>query len=295
MEVYAPQEFNSARLLGVFESGTSEWHEARADGIGGSEIGTIMGLNQYESAYSLMAKKLDLIPTHPIDNWAVRFGQKFEQPILELLKEEHPDWEIFKTGTYCHADRPFMHANPDALAKDENGDWVIVEVKTSKNYWYEIPPAYIAQVRYYMAVMGIKRAVIVGVVNMSWVEHWVEWDDLEEQILIQSATQFYQLMMDGELPQWDGAESTYQAVREMHPDITDEEVEIDGLHLLLEAQEKFDKAQAEFNLAKSAVMSEMGTAKHAYIEHEGQKYRVASRQARGQGLPYLVINKKGTK
>jgi hypothetical protein len=37
----------------------------------------------------------------------------------------------------------------------------------------------------------------------------------------------------------------------------------------------------------------MGNAKHAYIVAEGQKIRLASRQARRDGVPYLVV-KKGT-
>jgi putative phage-type endonuclease len=292
MKVHAPQEFNKAKLVGLFESGTSEWHEARADSIGGSEIGTIMGLNPWESAFTLMAKKLGAIENPPIDNWSVRFGQKFEQPILDLFQEEHPDFEIFTTGTYSHPKHPFMHANPDALAKVD-GEWVIVEVKTSKNYWYEIPPQYIQQVRHYMAVMGVQRAVIVGVVNMSWVEHWVDRDEFEEQIIIERATEFYQMMKDGEMPLWDGSESTFETVRKMHPLITDDEVEIEGAVDLVQLQDKVDEAQAELNKAKSQVLDSMGTAKHAFVEYQGERFRIASRQARGMGAPYLVINKKG--
>lgn len=292
MKQHAPETFNGAKLIGSFEAGSPQWHEARKNAIGGSEIGTILGLNQYESAYALMAKKLGKIETPKLDNWAIRFGQRFEQPILDLFAEEHPDFEIYTTGTYQHPERPYMHANPDALAK-VNGEWVIVEVKTSKNYWYEIPPSYIAQVRWYMAVMNINLAVIVGVVNMSWVEHWIERDSFEEDVLVQYGDEFYHRMQLGKMPEWDGAQSTYEAVREMHPQITDEEVEIDGGHYLIEAQDNFDKAQAELLKAKSQVMSLMGKAKHAYIEHEGQKYRIASRQARGLSAPYLLVNKKG--
>ena len=128
---------------------------------------------------------------------------------------------------------------------------------------------------------------------MSWVEHWIERDEFEEQIIIERASEFYEMMKNGELPDWDGAESTYEAVRKMHPQITDEEVEIDGGHYLLEAQDKLDKAQAELNEAKSRVLAIMGNAKHAYVEHEGEKFRIASRQARFMTAPYLVINKKG--
>ena len=290
MKEYAPESFNSAKLVGVFEQGTSEWHEARADGLGGSEIGVALGLSQWQSPFHLWAVKTGQIEAPEVNNWAVRFGQKFEEPILELLQEEHPDWELYKTGTYRHGDYPFFTANPDALAK-VNGEWVIVEVKTSRNYWHEIPPQYIAQVRHYMAVMGVNRAVIVGVVNMAWVEHWVERDEFEEQVQIDAGVRFWNHVLDGTQPDWDGAESTYEAVRAMHPEITDEEVEIDGLHHLANLQSRFDEAEAELRKAKSQVMNAMGKAKHAYMEIDGEKIRVATREARMKGRPYLKVKK----
>lgn len=294
MQLADKSNFPAAEFLGEFESDSPEWHKIRSEGIGGSEVGTIMGLNPWESAYALWAKKSGLIPTPPLDNWSIRFGKAFEQPILDLFQKEHPDFELYSAGTYRSKAHPTLHANPDALAK-VNGEWVIVEVKTSKNYWYEVPPAYIAQVRHYMLVMGIKKAVIVGVVNMSWVEHWIDADDFEENVIVQYANRFWQHIQDGEQPEWDGSDSTFQAVREMHPTITDEEVEIDGGHLLIEAQEKFEQAQAEFMEAKSRVMSLMGTARHAYVTNGEDKFRIASRQARGLTAPFLVINKKGKK
>jgi len=292
MKLADSTNFPKAKFIGEYTPEDAEWHEIRSEGIGGSEIGTIMGLNQYESAYALWAKKCGLIPTPPLDNWAIRFGKAFEAPILDLFVKEHPDFELYSAGTYESVSTPYLHANPDALAK-VNGEWIIVEVKTAKNYWYEIPPAYIAQVRHYMAVMDINRAVIVGVVNMTWVEHWVERDEFEEQVLLQQAANFWNSIQKQEAPAWDGSESTYQAVREMHPLITDDEVEIDGAVDLVHLQDKVDQAQEELNKVKSQVLAAMGTAKHAYVEHKGERFRIASRQARGQGVPYLVINKKG--
>lgn len=290
MKQHAPQTFNNAELVGVFENGTSEWHEARADGLGGSEIGTLMGLNPYQSPFHLWAVKTGQIEQAPLTNWAVRFGQKFEGPILELLQEEHPDWELYSTGTYRHKTHTFLTANPDALAKVD-GEWVIVEVKTSRNYWHEIPPAYIAQVRHYMAVMNVNRAVIVGVVNMAWVEHWVERDEFEEQVQIDQASRFWKYVTERTQPDWDGAESTYEAVRAMHPDITDEEVEIDGLFALANTQARFDEAEAELRKEKAQVMKAMGNAKRAYFMHEGEKHYIAARESRAGGRPYLRIMK----
>ena len=133
MELYAPQEFNKAKLLGVYENGSQEWHEARTLGVGGSEIGTIMGLNPWESAYTLYHKRAGLIPTEPLTSMAVKIGNKLEEPGLEVFAEQHPEFEVYKTGTYRSVDTKCLHANPDGLGKLANGDWAIVEVNTSRN------------------------------------------------------------------------------------------------------------------------------------------------------------------
>lgn len=295
MDVYAPQKFNNAELVGVFENGSPEWHTARLEGIGGSEVGTILGLNPWESAYTLWHKRQGLIETEELTSMAVKIGTKLEQPILELFADTHPELTVYTTGTYRDVYRPYLHANPDGLAQTETGDWVIVEVKTSRNYWDEVPPSYIAQVQHYMAVMGVGRAVIVALVGMDYKEYWLERDDFQIENQLMFCRDFWESLQNGIVPDWDGSQSTYETVRKQHPTIDDTEVEIDGGHYLVLAQEKFDAAERELLKAKSEVMALMGHAKHAYVEHEGQRYRIASRQARGMSAPYLVVNKKGIK
>jgi predicted phage-related endonuclease len=184
----------------------------------------------------------------------------------------------------------FLHANPDAIAK-VNGEWVIVEVKTSRNYWSEIPPHYVSQTMHYMNILGIKKAVIVGLVAMDWVEAWIDFDEFEASVIEQAAINFWDSVRNGVAPDFDGAESTYEAVREMHPEIDGTEIEIDGIWNLVTAQLAFEEAEANLRRQKSEVLALMGNAQHAYTEHEGKRYRVASRQARGQGKPFLVIHK----
>lgn len=296
MELYAPAEFNGAKLVGVFESGTSAWHEARAYSLGGSEIGIILGVNQWESALTLWAKKTGKIEVEPLTNWAVRFGQAFEEPILRLWQEEHPEYEVFTTGTYQHCEFPYLHANPDALARDrQTGEWVIVEVKTARTSFDALPPNYEAQVRHYQAVLGVQRGVVVAVAGMTWQEFWVERDEFIEGMQLDAAKAFMDMVVNDIRPDFDGSDSTYETVRKIHPEIDDEEIEIDGGHLLVLAQIEADKANAKLNEAKSNVMALMGRAKYAYSEIEGNRYLVATRQARKDGLPYLLVNKKGIK
>jgi putative phage-type endonuclease len=292
MKVHAPQEFNGAKLVGVFESGTSKWHEARAYSLGGSEIGIVMGLSQWESGYALWAKKTGKIENPPLTNWAVRFGQAFEEPILKLWAEEHPEYEVFTTGTYQDCDNPWLHANPDALARHrETGEWLVVEVKTARTSFESLPPTYEAQVRHYMMILKIQRAVVVAVAGMTWQEFWVDRDEFTEQVQLDQAKRFMSHITNDTKPDYDGAESTYEVIRKLHPLIDDTEIEIDGLHQLSLAQQELEAAEAKFNLMKSWVLDLMGKAKSAYAMVDGKKVILASRTARRDGVPYLVVKK----
>lgn len=291
-EIHAPDKFNEATLLGVFEPGTSAWHEAREDSIGGSDISTIMGLNPYESPYALWAKKTGKIPSLIEENWAIRFGKAFEEPILKLWAEQHPEYEVFTTGTYQDALLPFRHANPDALARHrETGEWIVVEVKTARSTWDSVPVGYVAQVQHYMDILGLKQAALVAVAGMTWYDYWIDRDEFEIENQRVKAKEFMESVFSDQKPAWDGSESTYEAVRYQHPDINDEEVEIEGLFHLGNAQAIYDEAADALRQAKSEVLHAMGNAKHAYVILGGQKIRIASRQARKDGVPYLVVRK----
>lgn len=286
------QPTNGAKLLGNFPNGSPEWHELRSHGIGGSEIGTILGLNPWESCFYLWAVKTGQISPKQLDSFAVKLGQILEPVVYkDIIPMLHPDWELQQVGTYQHPTLHFLHANPDAIALVD-GEWVVVEIKTSRNHFNGLPPHYEAQVRHYMNILGIKRGVVIGLAAMDPVEFWIEHDEFEASVIEQHAIQFWDSVRNGAAPDWDGSESTYEAVREMHPEINSgEEIFIDGLHNLALAQLAFEEAEANLRRQKSEVLALMGNAQHAYTEHEGKRYKVASRQARGQGKPFLVIHK----
>jgi putative phage-type endonuclease len=294
MLLHAPETFGEAELLGVFESGSEDWHKAREGGLGGSEVGTILGLNPYESAYALWCKRTGRIPSQIEENWPIRFGKAFEQPILDLWQEDHPEWEVFLTGTYRSKENSLLHANPDALARHrETGEWMIIEVKTARSTWDSVPQGYVAQVLHYMGVMGIKRGMLVAVAGMTWYEHEVDYN--EEQIAIQNEMllKFWNSVQKDVQPDWDGSDATYQAVRYQHPLIEDVELDVGDIGWQVVNHQLFaDSVYTELQKLKSELMSKMGNAKHAYVWQDGQKIRVASRQIRS-GSPVMVINKKG--
>lgn len=290
---HSPKRFNTATLLHSSETGSEDWAHSRKFGIGGSEVSSILGLNEYKSAYTLWAEKTGLIEPEPVSNWAVRFGKEFEAPILKMWAEDNPQFEVFTTGTYALTGFDYLQASPDALARDrETGEWVIVEVKTARYAWNQTPPGYRAQVIHYMTVMGIQRSVIVAVAGWNWYEEWIDLDEWEAESQNFQVSLFWKHVQENQAPTFDGSDSTYETVRKLHPDIDpEEEVEIDGLHHLALANAAFDEAKLELNRAKSKVLDLMGRAKSAYIIVDGEKQVIATRQARGDAPPYLVIKK----
>lgn len=296
MRKYKPAKLGNGILLGDFEPGTQEWHNARSQAIGGSEIGTILGLNPYASPYQLWAVKTGKVEPPVVNNWSVRFGKAFEGPILELWQEENPEWEVMTTGTYAHAEYPWFVANPDAIARHrETKQLAVIEVKTARTTWGEVPPHYVAQTRWYMHILGIRRAYIVAVAGWNWLNHEVYYDKFEESVLVSAANRFWGYVVNDTPPDFDGSLATYETVRQMHPGIEDREVEIGELGVgLVSAQIEFEKAEAKLNGFRSATLDAMGKAKYATVELDGiGKRRVAMRQGRGNGVPWLVVKKEG--
>lgn len=295
LETYAPETLNGAKLLGMYAPGSPEWHSERSNGVGGSEVGTILGLNPYESAYALWAKKTGKIESKIKETWAIRFGKAFEDPILQLWAEEHPEYEVFTTGTYQDEEVEYLHANPDAIARHrETGELKIVEVKTGRNTWPEVPPAYTAQVLHYMGVMKIRSGVIVAVAGMTWNEYEVPFSQGMINVQREAIRQFWSCVVNDRRPEWDGSDSTYQVVRQENPEIELREVELGQLGKeLIKAQLHAENATQGLTMLKSQVLHEMGKAKWGTVKIDnGESLRITSRQLRA-GTPVLVINKEG--
>lgn len=297
MKKHTPKILGNAEFVGDFEAGTSDWHGARSEGIGGSEIGTILGLNPWESAFTLWHKKLGNISDELDENWMIRFGKAFEEPILKLFAEEHPELEIFTTGTYRNRELIFMHANPDAIARNRNtGEWVIIEIKFARSGWAEPPQHYRAQVNHYLSIFGWTTGYLVGVAGGEWEEHVIKADAFELSAQTAAAKRFWEYVLNETPPNWDGSKMTYELVRKLHPDIDGSDVDITDLaQELVDAKDAYDAAELRFNKIRSEVVDRMDKAKTGYAAIHGTPIKVATRQARGLGVPYLVIDKQASK
>jgi putative phage-type endonuclease len=279
-------ELFDAVLLGDFANGSQEWHDLRNEPgvIGGSDIAACAGLSQWTSAITLWAKKTGQIPDEITPNMSMKLGTILEAPILNLFANEHPELEIYETGTWANKENPWARSNPDGLYKDAEGNWGIVEVKFSRDYWSGVPQSYRAQVLWYMKVFGIKQAKLVALAGSSYMEFNIEWDEFEAQTLWDAAVRFRQACLEMKMPYWDGSNSTLETIRALSPGIVDTEVDLDdlGMHYI-NAVDELEKATTKVTELKARVIQAMDGAKRGLIFGE----HLLSLRSRAGGAPYL--------
>jgi len=220
---------SGATLLGHFEHGSPEWHNARR-GIGGSDIGTILGVNPWKSAYTLWAEKTSRLDPSFTPSDAMTLGTIFEAPIRNLWAERNKAWlTVHETGTWQSGENPLWTANPDGIIQWHNGQLGILEIKYTSQRWTELPPSYEAQVRWYMDILGLEVGILVAVSGGQITEYRID-ADLEKSAQAEAAAyNFEQLLLSDQAPDWDGSASTYETVRELSDGLEEGEAELRDL------------------------------------------------------------------
>lgn len=288
------QILENASALGNFENNSPEWHELRnqVGVISGSEIGAILGLSPFTSAVTLWAEKTGRLPRQVVGNTAMRLGTLVEPAIRQLYQESHPDHEVYEVGTYAAKDVPWMHANPDGICFDAEGNPYILEIKHTALYWDSVPEHYKAQVFWYMFVFGLKKTVFAVVNAGRYKEYEVLWDQWEWETMFQQVQWFRENVLRDVQPDWDGSESTYETTKALSPDVENRSEELGQLGLeLFNAQDKFDEAENLLREMKSRTVAALNGAKNGTIDG----VTVCTLSQRAGGTPYLTIKKTGKK
>lgn len=189
-----------------------EWLSQRHIGIGGSDAGTVLGVNKYKSNVELWKEKTGRTkPPDISDKPAVIFGKKAEEHIRELFKLDYPQYKVdyHEFYMYCNDDYPFIFATLDGEITDENGKRGILEIKTTtiqnKLQWDEwedkIPDSYYAQILHQLAATGWDFAILKAYIRYYRdnslrvaIRHFkIDRKDVEDDIsyLIKKETEFW--------------------------------------------------------------------------------------------------------
>ena len=283
-----------ASRVGFYTPGTVEWHSARADGLGGSEIAAVLGLSPWESRFSLWHRKRGSLGQQD-DNPGMTWGRRLEAPIAEAFIDNHPELKVRKVpGMWRSKMRPWQLADPDRHITGPDGNQIL-EIKTAHNSaafeWGQtgtdqIPVYYRAQVLWYLDVFGFDSAYLAVLIGGSdYREYRIDYDGADVETMRTAGAAFLHTVVDGKRPDIDDSDATYQAVRELHPNIDDSDLEVEPRLALdyLAACETAANAKSDKQRLSSLLLDAMGSARYALLAGD----RIAMRTARGDGTPFL--------
>lgn len=283
-----------AKFLGNFESGSAEWLALRSEPgvVTGTLAGTVCGVNPWESPFTAWAKATGQIPSEVKQSLAMRFGQVFEAGIKTVWQEQNPGWNISSdVGTWAHKDYEWARANPDGMVTDPSGNVRILEVKTARVPFTEVPPHYRYQVWWYQWVMDLTEhpAILIALFSGNDLQTFeIDFDAEAFEGILAAVDRWRDHVLTGKKPDWDGSQSTFETVKLLNPEIVDSSEDLGdlGQHLFL-AQDRFDQAEAELRELKSRTLDAMGNAKYGY-SHE---ILVATRSVNRNGIVSLTVKK----
>jgi len=169
---------------------TPEWYEYRKNGIGGSEIGCVLGLNKFDTVARLFHEKVGSIGPRMIDNSKMFWGRELEDKVADIWRyydgtvdgyiENRKNDKVIRecrriNGYVVNPKYPWLFASLDRVINIKGGVNLItgealttegvLEVKTL-SYWGAqmwqdgLPIYFIAQIHQYMLILETDYAEI---------------------------------------------------------------------------------------------------------------------------------------
>lgn len=186
----------------------AQWHEARRQGIGGSEAAAIIGKSPWCSNVELWRRKTGRAQAPDIsDSEAVKFGHDAEPLIRGLFALNYADkYEVEYGGAFdmvAHPEHPFIFATLDGrLIEKATGRKGVFEAKSTtivrsmqkEKWWHDgkpcIPDQYYCQILWQLIASGWDFAVLYamlrydygGDIRCEFRPYFIERSEVEEDM-----------------------------------------------------------------------------------------------------------------
>ena len=213
----------------------AKWLEMRDLGLGGSDAATVLDLSPWTSRYTLWCEKRGQESAFG-GSEATQWGHLLEEVVAREAARRLGKAVVSSPVMFRSRTHPFMLANVDRLLLDENGrPEGILEVKTTDASnaasWSkgQAPVYYVCQVMHYMAVTGLRYAVLACLIGGNkLVMVTVYADDQMIADIVASEEAFWHQVCSGECPPVDGSASATAALGVRYPGIPGTSVELAG-------------------------------------------------------------------
>ena len=266
-----------------------QWLEERRKSIGGSDAGSLLGLNEYTSPYALWCEKTGkIIPEDISDKEAVRIGNDLEQYVADRWMERTGKKVRKENYIIYNSDYPFAHANIDRAVIGEKAgleckttsSWEVLEQCRNGQY----PDQWYAQITHYLMVTGWERWYLgVLVLGKGFFEFTIERNEAEITALATAERDFWNDVTRNTPPPLDGAESTTEALKTILGDsVPGKAIDLiavsSDITLYLTLKEKIKELTEEQNKHQAAIMQFMGEAEKGAFNNTSISFKTQERR-----------------
>jgi len=267
----------------ILEPGAPEadWHEARRNGIGGSDMAAICGLNPWTSPLEIWMRKVGQpVPRRDdgVLSEAALMGHLLEPVVATRFIALTGLYAAEGPGTLRRPDKPWI-ANLDRVTH-ENGRPGVVEIKTRSSYalteWTEEVPVDVQiQVQWYLAVTGWQFAHVACLIGgQRTIVHRLQRDEQMIADLGTIADDFWEQVETGQQPPIDGTHATGQLLDRLHATPTENVVVADAAEVeswlkhRAHAKEALEGAEMAITEADNHLKAIAGQATDVHIRGE---------------------------
>lgn len=210
-----------------------EWLKIRKGYIGGSDAGAIIGLNPYNSAFSVWAEKTGSVPEFE-GNIRTRVGTYLEDLVAKLFMEETGKQVQRMNFTLVNADYPWACANID---REVIGEDAVLEIKTTTSFGAikkfrsgEYPEQWYGQMVHYLAVTGAKKAYLAALENNRELRVFeLDRDEEEIKALMDAEREFWNTyVLPKKTPPVDGHSATSEAIKKIFSEEAGDSIDLSG-------------------------------------------------------------------
>jgi putative phage-type endonuclease len=239
-----------SRLILPECAGRGPWLAARREGIGGSEVGALIGVNEHETAMSIWNKKRRTEPDVELTGAPIEWGHRLEDVVAMKTAEEIGMVSRFGGGLWAMTDKPHIRVTPDRFACRPRS-WkaeAVIECKTagSDEHWESgtihpkahgtgsAPLAYQAQIQWQMGILGMSVGYLGCFVLGSERQFFtveVNFDADWFGEMVAAADRFWtENILGEEIPLHDYRHPiTEDLIKEMHPSVVEASTQLPDL------------------------------------------------------------------
>ena len=202
-----------------------DWLKYRNQGIGGSDVSVICGINKYKSMFELWVEKT-IGSVEDEDEKEVAYWGKTLEPVIRAEFVKRTGLTVSTVPSILqHPDYPFMLANIDGYILTDNGNYIF-EAKTASAYLLDewdnadnyVPYGYQLQVQHYMAVTGMQGAYVACLVGGNqFFCHFIERDDELIEMIISLEQKFWEHVESNTAPPIDGSDTAKDYINSLFP------------------------------------------------------------------------------